>query len=524
MAASEAKEQVAVILAAGAVDDGPVKWGGEPAPVAMPDEFRAVFEREITSIGGRIVDMAGDGFLAVLVSAVGAVRAAVMAQAKITALVEQLPEHRKLDFRVGIHFGSILETADGDIEGDGVEVVKLMEGLAVFGGVTVSRSVYESAHKDIAHPFEFIGEHEVEGIADPIGAYRIDTGEHARSASANDDGPALKKRVLPLTAAVLLTSKLSHSLGLRSWPSVAAAAVLVVTISGIAAWQISATPKPEPEPEPEPAAVVEAVEPPPDVSVTIDPCVSEAGRYLETVSPAVHLVVRDCLESAVALDPAHMAAWEQLAQVYLDEHRFGLNARPGALDRAMNASARAASLDVYFEADAEWARMFRLKITFHKNATEAFLAEARHGIALNRDNSLLVADLGSYMVFAGEAAYGRALVQEALALNPEQPGWHRFSLVAYHYLRGEYEQALDMALKIDMPDFYWSHMYLAAIYGQLDRHPEAREAANRLLQAYPGFPESFWAEAHKWNAGMRHFVEGLRKAGLEIPDERSDNS
>jgi len=515
----EETEQVAVILSAGAVDDRAAKWGRPSTPVEMPEEFRAVFEREITGTGGRVVRMAGEGVAAIFISTVGAVRAAVAAQERVTALVEQMPDQRKIDFRVGVHFGSYLESAEGDIRGDGADVAKHMEGLAKLGGVTVSRSVYDSVSSEMAYPFEFLGEHEVEGIADPVGAYRIETESEAGSTSATGETAVNKKRVLPFALAMFVIGKICRSFGIKTWTSAAAAAVLVSTISGLAAWQISGALGPEEDAE-LPIAY-EAIVQLPDYDPKDDDCVSLASRYWQAMSPAEHLAIRDCLEAVVALDSTHKTAWGRLALVYLDEHRFALNPRPGSLDRAMDAGARAVSVEE--GGDDEWERIFRLKIYFHRNALGAFQAEAERGIALNVDNARFVADLGSYMIFAGEGAYGHALIQKALMLNAEQHGWHRFSLATYHYQRAEYEQALTMVQTVDMPDFHWSHMYLAAIYGQLGLTLQAHAAADRLLELSPGFAESFWAEAAKWNGGLGLFAEGLRKAGLEIPDQLAAN-
>lgn len=508
MADSEANEQVAVILVANAVNDSAAKWGREPTVEKMPEEFRAVFEREIAVTGGRLVNPSGDGVAAILVSAVGAVRAATDAQERITALLEQLPDNRKLSVRAGVHFGAFIETADGDIEGEGAEVANLMERLARLGGVTVSRSVYESARSEMPDQFEFLGENEAEGIAEPVGTYRVEIGGPSGQGGAQDDAPLRKKRKLPLAALLRLVSSVFRFLKAVLWPWPAAAATLFLAISGIAAWQFgdaSETGRPD--------GTVVVLLPVAD-SVEAEGCVARASRYWEAISPAGHLAVRDCLEGEVDSDPDHAEAWQWLANLYLDEYRFGLNSQPDSLDRAINAAARAVSLD----ADEEWARLFRLKSYFHRNAVDAFLAEAERGVSFNAEDSIFLADLGSYMIFAGETAYGYALIQKSLALTPEQPGWHQYSLVAYHYDRGEYEKALSVAGKIDMPEFYWSQMFLAAIYGQLGRNSEAREMADRLLAIYPDFAASFWANAEKWNVGMKQFLEGLRKAGLDIPE------
>jgi adenylate cyclase len=75
-------------------------------------------------------------------------------------------------------------------------------------------------------------------------------------------------------------------------------------------------------------------------------------------------------------------------------------------------------------------------------------------------------------------------------------------------------------LEIELPDFYWTQAYLAATYAQLGRKEEARSAVAKLLKLYPGFGANYRREARKYNATdaqMERFVEGLRKAGLDVP-------
>jgi tetratricopeptide (TPR) repeat protein len=264
-------------------------------------------------------------------------------------------------------------------------------------------------------------------------------------------------------------------------------------------------------------AELEAIKAKPTDSLDAYECVLRAVAHYDVHTPETHLEARDCLERAVELDPNYAAAWTWLAWMYLDEDRFGFNPRPGSLDRALEAAQRAVVLD----ADDENARLSLVKVHFHRHELDAFFAEAERAVALNPNNSMVLANVGLQMILPGELDRGFALINKAIALNPNHPEWYHFPLFHYHYLRGEYEKALDMALKINMPGFFWTHVLRAAVYGQLGRKAEAREAADKLLELYPTYPENARDEFRKWNfpeEAIEHHLEGMRKAGLDIPD------
>ena len=266
-------------------------------------------------------------------------------------------------------------------------------------------------------------------------------------------------------------------------------------------------------------ADIEAIKGKPTDSLDAYECVLRAIRFYDAVTPSEHLVVRGCLERAVEIDPNYAAAWGWLANFYLDEYRWGFNPLPEPLDRALDAGRRAILLD----ADDEQSRAFLAKVYLFRGEADMFSAEAEQAIALNPNNSSVLADIGIYTMVVGNLDRGFALVKKAVALNPKHPGWYYFAFAFYHYQRGEYETALDMALRVNLPEFFWTQVYLATIYGQLDRPTEAREAVNALLVLYPGFAEEFWSVMRKsgnpYSVG-ENFAEGLRKAGLVIPDRR----
>jgi tetratricopeptide (TPR) repeat protein len=125
------------------------------------------------------------------------------------------------------------------------------------------------------------------------------------------------------------------------------------------------------------------------------------------------------------------------------------------------------------------------------------------------------------MAYPGRWERGTALVRKAIRLNPNYQGWYHYPLALDRFLKGEYELALKEAQKVNIPGFFWTQLILASIYGQMGREVEARTAAERLLELYPGFTtETARAQAKKLlmqDDLIEQLQDGLRKAGIEDP-------
>ncbi|MEQ8652452.1 MAG: winged helix-turn-helix domain-containing protein [Kiloniellales bacterium] len=240
-------------------------------------------------------------------------------------------------------------------------------------------------------------------------------------------------------------------------------------------------------------------------------CVLRARRYSVMMNPELHAEARDLLERAVMLDPSSADAKAFLANVYLAEHRVEANPRPNPIERALDMAQQAVQLDP----QNAYARCWLAIVHFFQLENEAFEAEANRALALNPNDPEILADLGHYFTFMGAFERGYALSRRAQELNPLHPGWYRFSFTRYSYHKRDYRRALAEAKRIAMPDFYWTHVLIAACMGQLGR-PEAASALAQALKLKPDF--SAYRELKKWNADpddMEHLVEGLRKAGLQ---------
>jgi TolB-like protein/Tfp pilus assembly protein PilF len=243
-------------------------------------------------------------------------------------------------------------------------------------------------------------------------------------------------------------------------------------------------------------------------------CVLQFGAYNRGSLVAIgHAEVRDALERAVKSDPGYAEAWACLSTIYTDEYRFNYNPRPDPLDRALDAARRAVRLDPTNQP----AHLALAAAYFYRHELDVFFAEAERTIALNPNDAIVLAGLGTRLHWAGDER-GIVLVRRAMKLDPFHPTWFHVPIASCYFEKCEYEEALAAARKIDMPGYFRAHILLAAIYAELGRQSEARAALEELLKLYPGFTTvKLIEEWRKWNVSddrTRHYVAALRKAGL----------
>src|SRR5215469_15202251 len=134
--------------------------------------LRELVEPKIKDHRGRIVKNTGDGLLAEFPSVVDAVRCAVEIQRGMIDREPDVPEERRIRFRMGINLGDVI-VEEYDIFGDGVNVAARLEALAEPGGICISRVVRDQVRDRLDCTFEDLGEQEVKNIARPVRAYRV---------------------------------------------------------------------------------------------------------------------------------------------------------------------------------------------------------------------------------------------------------------------------------------------------------------------------------------------------------------
>ena len=134
--------------------------------------YRQIMSEYIQQRTGRIVDSPGDNILAEFWSAVDAVPCAVEIQKRLKRETELYVEDKRAQFRIGINLGDIVQ--DGDrIYGSAVNIAARIEGLADPGGLNISRNTYDQVKEKLQLGFEFLGEHEVKNIKEPVRVYKV---------------------------------------------------------------------------------------------------------------------------------------------------------------------------------------------------------------------------------------------------------------------------------------------------------------------------------------------------------------
>jgi adenylate cyclase len=144
----------------------------ELATVRTVEAYREIIAEVVRNYSGRVVDSPGDNVLAEYASVVDAVESAVEIQKQLKARNAELPKERKMEFRIGINLGDVIEEEER-IYGDGINIAARIEGIADGGGICISGTVFDSIENKIALEFQSLGEHSVKNIVKPIRVYRV---------------------------------------------------------------------------------------------------------------------------------------------------------------------------------------------------------------------------------------------------------------------------------------------------------------------------------------------------------------
>jgi adenylate cyclase len=151
---------------------------------------------------GRVVKRTGDGLLAEFRSVVDAVRCAIEVQNGMIERNTGLPPERRIEFRIGIHLGDVVEEADGDLMGDGVNIAARLEGIAESGAICLSEDAYRQVKGRLDLAVTDLGPTQLKNIAEPIRVYSLEVGEPARAKPA--PAPAPEKSATPRLSMVVL--------------------------------------------------------------------------------------------------------------------------------------------------------------------------------------------------------------------------------------------------------------------------------------------------------------------------------
>jgi len=169
------KRKLTAILSADVQGYSRLMGEDEDATIKTLTTYRELMTILIQKHRGRVVDSPGDNLLAEFLSVVDAVRCAVEIQEELRVRNAELPENRRMHFRIGINLGDVVQEEER-IYGDGINIAARVEGLAEGGGICISGTVYDSIKNKLSLTYESLGEHTVKNITEPVRVYRMRVG------------------------------------------------------------------------------------------------------------------------------------------------------------------------------------------------------------------------------------------------------------------------------------------------------------------------------------------------------------
>jgi len=216
--------KLAAILVADIVGFSRLAGADEERTLARVRGLRSdLIDPAIAAHHGRIVKRTGDGAIIEFRSVVDAVRCAIEVQ---TGLIERnfgLPPERRIEYRVGVHLGDVVEESDGDLMGDGVNIAARLEGIAQPGAICLSEDAYRQVKQRLDLKVSDLGPIELKNIAEPIRVYAVEVGQPAEAKPA----PSAIATVKPETPAP------RTSIWSSRWRALAAvAALLFIAVAG----------------------------------------------------------------------------------------------------------------------------------------------------------------------------------------------------------------------------------------------------------------------------------------------------
>lgn len=532
----------------------------------------------IAKNNGRIIKTTGDGMLAEFQSVASAVRCAVEIQVRMARRNLDVPEERRIQFRMGINLGDIV-FEEGDIFGDGVNVAARLEQLAEVGGICVSAAVHDQVAERMEVVFEDLGEKALKNISRPVRVYSVTLGE-APQADGLPAGAAARKptvAVLPfanmsadheqdhfvdgLTEDILTELSRHHELFVISRNSTFVYKGQSVNIRDVAQ-KLGAQ------------YVVEgSVRRAGDrlrISVQLIDTANDSHVWAEKYDRRIEDIfdIQDEVTSAIVATlpgrveaaqqervkrkpPGSMEAYELALVAKVLHHRR----TPADNQEARVLIERAIALDPNYaharawracilgqcianawcgDSDALWAEItaevdralaldendadvHRLLSAVYLSRND--LARARvhqeRALSLNPNYDLVVVQQGELLTWLGEPEEGIDWIRKAMQLNPHHPERFWSHLGKAHFTARQYHEAIGAFMRLSAPDFS-HHTFLAAAYAWLGDGTASLAHAAKVRDLAPGFTlGNFLATLHyAGEADREHVAEGLRRAGL----------
>ncbi|MFK7814947.1 MAG: hypothetical protein AB8B92_01295 [Gammaproteobacteria bacterium] len=241
-------------------------------------------------------------------------------------------------------------------------------------------------------------------------------------------------------------------------------------------------------------------------------------QFMNTFSSKDHLRARDALEESVRMDPQFSDAWAALAIIYAQEYQLSMNPIERDIEvreLAFNTARKALKIDPNNSRSK-----FAISITkFINGDMQGSKEESEQALALNPNDSLMLAQSGLFLALSGKWNKGLEMLEQARVMNPAHPDFYYFPFAFNFYRQDQFNEALREMNNIHMPDYFWTYFLLTAIYSALNDNERAEKAASELQRLYPSIENKARFELEKWGMQpkfIEKIINDLSKAGLKV--------
>ena len=214
---------------------------------------------------------------------------------------------------------------------------------------------------------------------------------------------------------------------------------------------------------------------------------------------------------AIKFTPQYSRAHSSISRSHNLDWRYSWSSNPeNSLLAAIDSARASKTLD---RLDARGCAELGYALLYRRQHDES-LAEYARAMALNPNDSDIIAEYADALVYAGQPGKSVDLLERAMRLNPYYPDWYLWYLADAYDALGQYKEVIATVRRMEDPSE--GQRLLAVAYANLNMPNEARGAAREVLRLHPGFRISRWRQRPPYRDGAVHerYLEGLRKAGL----------
>ncbi|MGF9759369.1 adenylate/guanylate cyclase domain-containing protein [Microvirga sp. 0TCS3.31] len=582
------ERRLAAILAADVSGYSRLMSQNEGGTLQSMISHREIMDRLMAEHGGRIANTAGDSVLAEFPSAVDAVQCAVGVQAALAQANQGIPDDRRVQFRIGVHVGDVM-IRGGDLLGDSVNIAARLESLAEPGSVYISAAAHTYVRRVPSISFDDLGPQEVKNIDEPVHVFRV----RAPALPPLDPAQGMSKaKPLPIPDKPSIAVLPFTNMGGDPEQDYFADGIVEEIIAALSrfrslfviAHNSTFTYKGK-------AVDVRQVSRELGVRYVLEGSVRRSGDRLRIIAQLIDAItgshiwsdrydgelaavfdLQDQVTEAIvgALEPTITLSEIERARRKrpdnLDAYDCAMRALPAAWSHNAGTTAEGLRLaEPAMALDPDYARpkalaawCYAQRVSYMRTLCPAedrakAVALAQEAASLDSNDPLVLTVLSAAYAIAGKFDLGLAVIEKALALDPNsawawlRSGWanhyvgnpdraiehfrrsmrlspldpmHFNALTGTggaYFAKGEYDEAvrwLEQALR-EKPDATWSYRILTATYANAGRLEEARQSLARFLEAFPGMTVSKAIDATPGNQEfLSRYAQGLRAAGL----------